>query len=258
MTTELLKIENLHFSYRNDHTILRNINLSLKKGEVLGVIGPNGGGKTTLLQILLGLLPMDSGTYYIQGELISGQKLPYHLFSYVPQQKELNTLFPLTCFELLRLESRNREAIANIIEKYSLSSFIHTPLDRVSGGQLQRTLMARALLKKPAILILDEPSTGLDTEGIDKVGEMIHSVKDLGEQSIIIVDHNIKQILSYADKILCLNKTHHWHDFKSNLTEHVLNSIYHCEYEHELIHEEVDSKSEKHTCCHKHPTGDSK
>jgi zinc transport system ATP-binding protein len=248
----LLEIKNLHFSYKGSEAILNNISFSLHSGEVLGIIGPNGGGKTTLLKIILGLLPMNSGDYYIDGKKISG-KLPYQMFGHVPQSKELNTLLPLTCYELLKLESTDCSRIDLMIEKYSLSKFIHQPLSKVSGGQLQRTLMARALLKKPAILVLDEPSTGLDTQGIDQVGAMIDYIKQQNEQSIIIVDHNIKQILSYADKILCLNKTHHWHDRKTNLTQHVLNSIYHCEYEHELIHEKVDSTADQHTCCHIHP-----
>lgn len=252
MSKELIQINNLHFQYDSSEEILKGINLTLNQGEVLGVIGPNGGGKTTLLKILVGILTPTNGTYVVGGVNILSKKFPNQLFGYVPQKKELNTIFPLTAIELLRLECpdgfSNKE-LKDYILRYKLQDFLNQQINRLSGGQLQRLLIARSLLKHPKVLLLDEPSTGLDTEGIDQLGHLINTIKNDAQQGIVIVDHNIKQILSYSDRVLCLNKSHHWHDEKHKLSKHILESVYHCEYEHELIHENINSQATDHYCC---------
>ena len=258
MSSPILTVNKVSFHYSPEQVILQDIDLQLHQGEVLGIIGPNGGGKSTLLKILVGLLHQTSGEYQIQGKVHSLRTFPYQLFGYVPQKKELNSIFPLTTLELLQLEKNNstvtNQIIDTAIQNYNLTSFLNSQINQLSGGQLQRLLIARTLLKNPKILILDEPSTGLDTQGIDQLGSMIKTIRAEKKQAIILVDHNIKQILKYSDMVLCLNKQHHWHDKKEKLSKHVLESVYHCEYEHELIHEQLDSStSSHHHCCDHSP-----
>ena len=258
MSSPLIDIKNLSFSYSSKDVVLKSINLELHSGEILGVIGPNGGGKSTLLNILAGIIPFKKGTFLIDGKNVKKSKFPYNLFSYIPQVEALNPHLPMKVSELLDLEFINSNSSYadpdELLRKLKATHLKNKLISQLSGGERQRVLLVRALIKKPKILVLDEPTTALDANGVDQLITLIQelSKEDMG---IIIVDHNINQVLKHANKILCLNKTHHWHDFKENLTRNVLESIYHCEYEHLLIHENVHSDVQGHHHCCDHKPG---
>jgi zinc transport system ATP-binding protein len=247
-----LELKNISFSYQAGSPVLEDVSLQLQTDEILGIIGPNGGGKTTLLNLLIGQLRPTAGEYLIAQQPVNYRNFPYHYFGYVPQKKELNTLFPLTVRELLNIHRNANSPLDRLIKQYQIEPFMQQCLGQLSGGQLQRVLIVRSLLNSPAILLLDEPSTGLDSQGIDELENLLRTIKKSRNLATIIVDHNIKQVLKVSDRILCINKQHHWHDSSDKLSAHVLNSVYHCEFEHEQIHEKLETAANGHHHCHQH------
>lgn len=259
-----LKVSNLCYSYNNEDLILNNINFTLNKGESLGVLGPNGGGKSTLMKIIAGLIKPQSGSICFKGiEATTLSQYPYHFLSYVPQNQELNTILPVSVSEFLgfsfshfniknpqKLESELLELVGMTHKKNSL-------LSQLSGGEKQRVLIARSMINRPELLLLDEPTKGLDSNGQDALLSIIEDIKLNHRTAVIIVDHNINQIIKSCQNILCLNRQHHWHDHKDFLTKNILEDIYHCEFEHLLIHEKDlnTNETQKHNhqfCQHDH------
>lgn len=243
-----LEVKNLSFDYDGITPILKDVSFSLSPGESLGVLGPNGGGKTTLLKIITGLLKPKSGEIYFFNHNVNNfSQYPFHFFSYVPQTSSLDPIMPVKVSEYLdyavSLLSRNErqqksdELIKKLCQLVGLENKANALMRELSGGEKQRALIARALVKNPAILFLDEPTKGLDSKGQDQLLELIANIKEKNKTAVMIVDHNINQIIRSCGKILCLNRTSHWHDERDYLTKDILEDIYHCEFEHLLIHE---------------------
>ncbi len=243
-SNQILRAENLSFNYGGEQTpTILNISFSLSEGEILGVLGPNGGGKSTLMKIIAGLLTNYSGEIYFQDcDLKNLKKFPYSKFSYVPQHSELNGILPVKVLEYMNFaRALYSDVSANDIDELlNLVGILHKKdclISKLSGGEKQRVLIARALVNKPKLLLLDEPTKGLDSNGQDQLLAIIEKIKSRDKTSVIIVDHNINQIIRNCKKILCLNKTSHWHNKTDLLTKNILEDIYHCEFEHLLIHE---------------------
>ncbi len=258
----ILELKNLSYAFDTNNQILKNISFNLGENEALGILGPNGGGKTTLLKILAGIYPLSDGEYILQEKKIKNNSFPYHLISYVPQTSNLNYTFPLTAMEYLTI-SAECENIDNIIHKIeSLSTLleIHSklnyPFKTMSGGEKQRILILKALMKRPKVLLLDEPTKGLDSNGQDQLLKLLKMIQSEYQTAVIIVDHNINQIIKHCDKILCLNRNMHWHNNKDLLTPEILENIYHCEFEHLLIHQNELSKGSEAHIGHIHCTSD--
>lgn len=256
----VLKAEKISFSYEGVDPVLKDISFSLEKGESLGVLGPNGGGKSTLMKIIAGLLAPDSGELFFDGKKVSDfNKYPYHLFSYVPQTSELNATMPIRVSEYMNytfsLHAKNKnlnlnhQTIDQLLEMVGIVHKKNELLSKLSGGEKQRVLLARALIQKPKILLLDEPTKGLDSNGQDQLLSLIEKIKAQDGTAIMIVDHNINQIIRSCHKILCLNRHFHWHDHRDFLTKNILENVYHCEFEHLLIHDQDSSPSHHHQFC---------
>ncbi|MFI5389761.1 MAG: metal ABC transporter ATP-binding protein [Bacteriovoracales bacterium] len=246
MVSPILNVDSLTFAYPDspDHLILRNISFSLKPGEALGILGPNGGGKSTLLKILVGLLKPYKGKVGFNGMPVEDFRTQ---IGYVPQTANLNTVFPLRIIDMIHLQPEKKEKIKDVLNLVGLSGKEEKLYSELSGGEKKRALLSLALIKAPKILILDEPTAGLDTSGIDQLLNLLSRLQKEFLTSVVIVDHNINQVLKHCDQILCLNQTSHWHDEKDYLTKNIIESIYHCEFEHLLIHEK-DEISEHHFC----------
>ncbi|MDD4973109.1 MAG: ATP-binding cassette domain-containing protein [Bacteriovorax sp.] len=240
----ILKADKISFSYNGEAPTLKDISFSLFSGESLGVLGPNGGGKTTLMKIIVGLLKADSGELFFEGKLSTEYKnYPFELFSYVPQNSDLNTILPVKVSEYMEfaksLYKKNNSPI-DIDELLDLVGILHKKnslISKLSGGEKQRVLLARALINRPKLLLLDEPTKGLDSKGQDQLLAIIEKIKTRDKTAVMIVDHNINQIIKNCHKILCLNRTYHWHNHRDMLTKNILEDVYHCEFEHLLIHE---------------------
>lgn len=262
---DIIKVHNLGFKYKGQiEMTLRNINFSLKNGEALGVMGPNGGGKTTLMKILSGVLRVSEGELYFFDQNVTDLKnFPREKISYIPQTSGINLSLPLTAYEYLFYAGKalNINELDSKIKTYSeqvgISDKLNYFFKDMSGGEKQRVLIAKALLNKPQLIILDEPTKGLDGQGQDQLLFTLKRIKEENKTAIIIVDHNINQVIRLCDKIICLNKTSHWHDHKELLTKNILENIYHCELEHLLIHEKELSHNTEHShdhhfCSHDH------
>lgn len=254
----ILRADKICFSYNHVTPTLKDISFSLKAGESLGVLGPNGGGKSTLMKIISGLLKPDSGDIFFNGiNSRDFKRYPYELFSYVPQNSELNTILPVKVYEYMNfaksLYKNDSSEIEHLLELVGILHKKDSLISMLSGGEKQRVLLARALINKPKLLLLDEPSKGLDSNGQDQLLAIIEKIKNTDKTAVMIVDHNINQIIRNCHKILCLNGTYHWHNHKDLLTKNILEDIYHCEFEHLLIHENdlknPDHKTDHHLFC---------
>ncbi|MDO9183298.1 MAG: ATP-binding cassette domain-containing protein [Bacteriovorax sp.] len=240
----VLRADKISFSYNGEAPTLKDISFSLYSGESLGVLGPNGGGKSTLLKIIVGLLKADSGTIFFDEKSSSEfKKYPFEKFSYVPQNSELNTILPVKVSEYMDFAKslyKDDNSLSEIDELLELVGILHKKdslISKLSGGEKQRVLLARALITNPKLLLLDEPTKGLDSNGQDQLLAIIEKIKKRDKTAVMIVDHNINQIIRNCHKILCLNRTYHWHDHTDLLTKNILEDVYHCEFEHLLIHE---------------------
>lgn len=261
MNDIILRADKLSFSYDGIDPILKDISFSLRRGESLGVLGPNGGGKSTLMKIIAGLIKPTSGEIYFNGlPLKDYHGHPFHLFSYVPQVSELNTTMPVKVsefldFSLSLFKIKNPNLIDELLDLVGISHKKNALLSKLSGGEKQRVLIARAMIQKPQILLLDEPTKGLDSNGQDQLLSLIETIKKRDGTAVMIVDHNINQIIKSCQNILCLNRNYHWHDHKDFLTKNILEDVYHCEFEHLLIHEKdlaTETPHNHHFCEHEH------
>lgn len=264
MSEVILRSDKLGFSYDDSGVILKDISFSLKKGESLGVLGPNGGGKSTLMKIIAGLLKPSTGElYFNETPLNSMEGHPYHLFSYVPQSSELNPTMPVKVFEFLdfsisHFKIKNPKLLDELLDLVGMSHKKNALISKLSGGEKQRVLIARAMIQNPKLLLLDEPTKGLDSNGQDQLLSLIETIKRRDNTAVMIVDHNINQIIKSCQNILCLNRHSHWHDHRDFLTKDILEDIYHCEFEHLLIHEkdlQNEHPHDHHFCDHDHGGG---
>lgn len=259
----ILKVDHISFSYDMREYILKDISFEINEGEVLGVLGPNGGGKSTLMKIIAGLeKPTTGNLFYFDQKLVDLKKFPYEKISYVPQSNSLNPVLPVRVSEYLDFSCnvfkiKNQDYVNELLELVGISHKKNALISELSGGEKQRVLIARALLNKPKLLLLDEPTKGLDSNGQDQLLNLIEIIRQKHNTAIMIVDHNINQIIKNCQKILCLNRHFHWHDNKDFLTKNILEDIYHCEFEHLLIHEKDLEKKQGHQhdhhfCDHTH------
>ena len=226
----LIKIENLSAGYEKVPAI-KNVNLEIFENDFLGVIGPNGGGKTTLLKVILGLLPPMSGKVIFRPD-IGRRKKP---IAYLPQVKHIDRNFPITAFEVVRsgmLMSGRQKAkgpqitkrIGSLLEEMGIADISNQAIGELSGGQMQRVFLCRALISEPRILLLDEPDTFVDNRF---EGELYEKLRFLNRQmAIILVSHDVGTISSYVKTIACVNRHLHYHP-DNIITQEQLNG-YNC------------------------------
>ena len=206
-------LEGISFSYGGP-PVLEGVSLAIEKGEMLGIVGPNGGGKSTLLKIILGLLKPDKGKVSVLGRRPSeGRKE----IGYVPQSTSFTRDFPISVGETVLLgrlgrtrflggyNRRDREVAAEVMAETGTSDLKKRPLGDLSGGQLQRVLIARALASRPKILILDEPTAHMDLRVEEDVFELLKKLN--ADMTIIIVSHDVGFITHYVSRAACLNRS---------------------------------------------------
>ena len=217
MEEKLLQIEGLSVGY-DGKTVLHDVDLSVGRHDFLGVIGPNGGGKTTLLKAILGLAGTLSGRIrFFQG----GKECGKITMGYLPQYSSLDRKFPISVEEVLlsglsgqkglwsRFTSRQHELVGEMVERMGLQGLEKRSAGQLSGGQLQRILLGRALISKPALLILDEPDTYMDRCFGSRLYELLDEINR--DCAIILVSHDVEVLLRHAKSVTFVNGTLHYH-----------------------------------------------
>lgn len=228
-----LEINNINVSIKGVR-ILEDINLVLEENEFLGIIGPNGSGKTTLLKVLVGLIKPDSGTVLVAGKTIDKSKREV---GYVPQFNTFDNQYPISVYEVVRMgllrdlgvlissEKKQRDKISVALNQVGLQDFTERNINELSGGEIQRVLIARALVNEPKLLLLDEPTASVDSIHGQNFYELLNELNS--SITIILVSHDIGAVSSYVKKIACLNKTLVFHDTK-NISKEMLEKTYKC------------------------------
>lgn len=229
-----LEITNLSVFYGED-CALENISLNVAEHEFLGIIGPNGGGKTTLLKAILGLVQPQSGTVRIFGQ--SGDKARRSI-GYVPQFSRFDRRFPISVEEVVlmgrlagrspwfvRYDTKDRALVESLLGRLEIADLKQRQIGQLSGGQLQRVLIARALAVEPRILILDEPTASVDSASKTRIYEILKELNK--EMTILIVTHDLSAVSSNIDKIACLNQQLFYHG-RTELEAGLVEKVYGC------------------------------
>jgi zinc transport system ATP-binding protein len=236
-THSLVEISGLSFSY-GVQDILTDIDLTIEAGDFVAVIGPNGGGKTTLIKLILGLLTPAAGTIRVGGK--QPGKGGAHI-GYVPQQINHNLIFPATALDVVLMgrhdpgrrwswfyNSQDRNAAVAVLEKMGMERFADRKITDLSGGQRQRVLIARALVTDPELLVLDEPTASIDAKG---QADFLNLLKELNKDlTILMVSHDLLVASSYAKSIACVNRRIHYHSAIGSTAE-LMNAFYACAVE---------------------------
>lgn len=196
MSQTLISLNNISLAYR-ERTVLSNISLDLNPGEIMTLIGPNGAGKTTLVRIALGLQKPDSGQRTIKRGLRIG---------YMPQKLYVDNTMPLTVKRFLSLTNQPVSDIKNALGKTGVGHVINSPVQSLSGGELQRTLLARALLHNPHLLVLDEPVQGVDVNGQKELYQLITGLRNEQNCSVLMVSHDLHLVMASTNSVVCLNR----------------------------------------------------
>lgn len=199
MSTKLLvKLEHISLRF-GERMILHDVGLEVYPESVVTLIGPNGAGKSTLLRILLGLQQADSGTVWRNPGLRVG---------YVPQKFHIDRLLPLTVARFISLSKarHDRESVQRCAKDAGVTHLLEQSVHSLSGGELQRVLLARALLGQPHLLVLDEPGQGVDVSGLSELYQLISRLKQLHGYGVLMVSHDLHLVMASTDQVLCLNR----------------------------------------------------
>jgi zinc transport system ATP-binding protein len=240
--------------------ILRDINLTVGPGEFLGLIGPNGGGKTSLLRVLVGIIRPTAGQFHWSEPSCGRPRI-----GYVPQRTGVDRDYPLNSREIVkqgapgawplfgsRRSEVNRKA-DELLDRVGLSDHGQSRFVNLSGGQQRRLLLARALMNNPNVLLLDEPTAGVDAQGQDQFCEILSGISRQGV-TVILVSHDIPLITAHASRIACLRVGLHWHGPANALDQKAVHEAYRCELErYQILREQKPAHAhgdENEACAH--------
>ncbi len=220
-----IKVENLSFKYE-DTLILENVSFHIREGEFIGIFGPNGGGKTTLLKLLMRFLKPQHGTI----EILDREKI-----GYVPQISQLDRQFPITVLDVVKMGCLEKSAFRSYVsdadetalealKKVDMAHFRDHAFGTLSGGQTQRTLIARALVSNPSILLLDEPTASVDTAAEESIYTLLEQLK--GKITILMVTHDLHAMLQKVDRFLCVHRRVTPYS-QTQICDHFAQGLYH-------------------------------
>ena len=197
MSDSLIRLHDVTVQFAGQ-AVLEGVNLDLQAGEIVTLIGPNGAGKTTLVRVVLGLLRPSQGSVWRQSRLRIG---------YMPQKLSVEATLPLSVLRFLRLVAGVGRAEAEAaLAEVGAEQVLNSPLQAISGGELQRVLLARELLRKPQLLVLDEPVQGVDVAGQAELYRLIGRLRERYGCGVLMVSHDLHLVMSATDQVICLNR----------------------------------------------------
>ncbi|HLS35973.1 MAG TPA: metal ABC transporter ATP-binding protein [Bacillota bacterium] len=218
MTKQIVTLNNVSFAYE-EQKVLQNINLSINQGDFIGLIGPNGGGKTTLIKLMLGLLPPETGEISFPSSATRSKKKDPSI-GYVSQRvRTFNQGFPATVFEVVAMgltakigyfrlmKKHHKEKVEEAIEAVGMKAYMKEKIGDLSGGQQQRVFIARALVNDPKILILDEPTVGIDDKNVKTFYELLKYLHEEKQMTLLLVTHDLQEMKNYVQNVIYINKT---------------------------------------------------
>jgi len=257
MTSPAIIFDRVSFAYPGGSPALENVSLSVEPGQVLAVIGPNGGGKSTLLKLMLGMLQGYSGRIEVCGSTPSAAR-ERGLIGYVPQRSEAELSFPISVRQAVSMSAARslpgwkpttraiKDRVMQCLTRVGAAAYADRPVGELSGGQWQRVMIARALAVEPRVLALDEPMVGIDAPGQKLFAGLLSELRrDLG-LTIVLVSHDLRTVAgasSACDRVACLRRTLHFHAAPNGVTPQVLAEV----FQHDL----ADIFGEVHVDAHK-------
>ncbi len=232
---DAIVLEDVTFAY-NGEPVIENVAIRVRRGERLGILGPNGGGKSTLLRIILGDLAPHAGTVRVLGRPPAAARRTGKI-GYLPQRVTAELSFPLDVRRVVeqgvaarvppwRPLGEQKHAAARALDLVGMAHLADRPIGRLSGGQLQRVLIARSVAAGPEVLLLDEPTVGIDVAGQQQFGEMLETLRREMGLTVVIVSHDLATIAASSDRVACLRRTLHFHDTPNGLTPAVLAEVF--------------------------------
>jgi zinc transport system ATP-binding protein len=226
-----VEMENVSLTF-NKQPVLQNINLLIAENDFLAIIGPNGGGKSTLLKIILGLIKVDQGRIIIFGNKPGN---PANPIGYLPQHVSFDPDFPINVFETVlsgryhglmkNYSDDDREMVIKALEEVGMEKMQERQISRLSGGQIQRVFIARAIVRGPKLLLLDEPMASIDPEMQNSFYNLLSKLRE--RMAIVLVSHDVGAVSSHVDNIACLNQRLYYHGPVEDSAEG-LEEVYKC------------------------------
>ena len=238
----VLDIANLDFAY-GEQLVLKHLNLTMEAGSTLGIIGPNGGGKTTLIKLLMGILNPTRGSLQVAGMTPIDAVRRGDVIGYLPQNTNVPSNFPINVRQVIRLglagktgmlrshPQEDLDFVETLIERVGVKELVEQPVGELSGGQLQRVFIARALAARPKLLLLDEPTTGIDRSGQERFLDFIRALRREMNLSVVFVSHDLRAVSAISDRIGCLNVTLHYHDVPERMPRELAHEMFACDLE---------------------------
>lgn len=218
----VIEINNLSYHYEKE-SVLRNINIHVNKGNFLGIVGPNGSGKSTLLKLILGLLKVQEGEILLFGEKIQNFS-SWEKIGFVSQKaNSFNSGFPATVYEVVRsgltkkvglfkfFPGTTKRKVMDALKAVDMETYVHRNIGELSGGQQQRVFIARAIISEPELLILDEPTVGVDVKRVQDFYHLLEKLNRQKSMTLLLVTHDVGTISEKVSHVACLNRTLHFH-----------------------------------------------
>ncbi|MCJ8300397.1 MAG: zinc ABC transporter ATP-binding protein ZnuC, partial [Pseudomonadales bacterium] len=197
MNTDIVRLEQVNISF-SGKKVVHNVSFNLHTDCITTLIGPNGAGKTTLVKTVLGLIKPDTGKVWLKDDLVIG---------YVPQKLHIDSTFPLTVQRFLQISRKlPSSAIADAVASVSISHLLQNSIHGLSGGEMQRLLLARALLRNPQLLVLDEPVQGVDINGQVELYQLISDIRKQRGCGVLMISHDLHLVMSATDHVICMNQ----------------------------------------------------
>ncbi len=209
MRSKLISVKDLTIGYESDKPILENVNIEFNHGDFIAIVGPNGGGKTTFVKVILSLLTPQSGSLNFYD---NGEEVEYIEFGYLPQRNQIDTAFPITVEEVVRsgmlsksnwgwtLSHKEKDRIMEVLRLVGMSEYRKKSIGKLSGGQLQRVLLARAIVNRPKVIVLDEPNSYLDKNFESQLYPLLQELNK--EATLIIVSHEAHSLKPYINRCI--------------------------------------------------------